>query len=66
MNVDDAWVVSSAPNPRDTLGTILGWRNAVGGQNGNPPHQPNAAFNVLVPEDGIYPFRILFSQGGGG
>jgi len=27
---------------------------------------PNAAFNVIVREDGTYPFRILFWEGGGG
>jgi hypothetical protein len=26
----------------------------------------NSAFNVIVPEDGIYPFRLLYWQGGGG
>jgi hypothetical protein len=66
INVDDGWLCASAPNPRDTLGTLLGWRNAPGGQNGNPVNNPNAAFNVIVPEDGVYPFRILFWQGGGG
>lgn len=66
LNVDDGWLCSSSPNPRDTLGTLLGWRNATGGQNGSPAHNPNAVFNVIVPEDGIYPFRILWWQGGGG
>lgn|GEM_PF-1911698 len=66
VNVDDGWVVSSAPNAKDTLGTLLGFRNAPGGQNGNPINNPNGAFNVIVPEDGIYPIRILFWQGGGG
>lgn len=66
LNVDDGWAAYSSPNPKDTLGTLLGWRNAPGGQNGNPLNNPNAAFNVIVPEDGIYPFRILFWQGGGG
>src|SRR5439155_5028456 len=66
LNVDDGWMCISAPNPRDTLGTLLGFRNGPGGQNGNPANNPNAAFNVIVPEDGIYPFRILFWEGGGG
>jgi hypothetical protein len=66
LNVDDGWLCISAPNPLDTLGTLLGFRNGPGGQNGNPVNNPNAAFNVLVLEDGIYPFRILFWQGGGG
>lgn len=66
VNVDDGWICTSAPNPRDTLGTLVGFRNAPGGQNGSPVQNPNAAFNVIVPEDGIYPFRILFWEGGGG
>lgn len=66
MNVDDGWLCSSAPNPKDTLGTLLAWRNAPGGQNGNPAHNPNAVFSVIVLEDGVYPIRVLFWQGGGG
>ncbi|MBM3878361.1 MAG: hypothetical protein FJ387_01360 [Verrucomicrobia bacterium] len=66
VNVDDGWTCISAPNVKDTLGTLLGWRNAPGGQNGNPAHYPNAVFNIIVLEDGIYPIRILFWQGGGG
>ncbi len=65
-NVDDGWVCISAPNPKDTLGTLLGWRNSPGGQNGNPAHNPNAVFTVIVLEDGIYPIRLLYWQGGGG
>jgi len=66
LNVDDGWVCSSSPNARDTLGTLLGFRNGPGGNAGNPLQNPNGAFNVIVPEDGIYPFRILFFEGGGG
>ena len=66
LNVDDGWICTSAPNPRDTLGTLVGFRNAPGGQGGNPLVNPNAAFSVIVPEDGTYPFRILFWEGGGG
>lgn len=66
LNVDDGWTAISAPNTRDTLGTLLGFRNAPGGNAGSPANNPNAAFNVVVPEDGIYPFRILFWEGGGG
>src|SRR5207247_97586 len=66
LNVDDGWTCISAPNPRDTLGTLLGFRDVPGGQNGTPFNNPNAAFNVVVPEEGIYPFRILFWEGGGG
>jgi hypothetical protein len=66
LNVDDGWTCISAPNPRDTLGTLLGFKDAPGGQNGTPLNNPSAAFNVIVPEAGIYPFRILFWEGGGG
>jgi hypothetical protein len=66
LNVDDGWTCTSAPNVRDTLGTLLGFRNGPGGNAGSPVNNPNAAFNVIVPEDGIYPFRILFWEGGGG
>lgn len=66
FNVDDGYTVTSSPNPRDTLGTIVGYREGPGGQNGNPINFPNGAFTVLVAEDGVYPFRILFWQGGGG
>ena len=31
VNLDDGFVMSSAPNPRDTLGTFLGARNPGGG-----------------------------------
>ncbi len=66
LNVDDGWTVISAPNVHDTLGTLLGFRDGPGGQNGNPANNPNAAFNVIVPEDGTYPMRVLFWEGGGG
>lgn len=66
VNADDGWVAYSSPNPRDTLGTILGYRNAPGGNTGYPLTVAPATFNVVVQEDGIYPFRILFAQGGGG
>ncbi len=66
VNVDDGWTLHSSPNTRDTLGTLVGFRNAPGGNAGQPLHNPNAALNVIVPEDGIYPFRFLFWEGGGG
>jgi hypothetical protein len=66
LNVDDGYIISSSPNPRDTLGTLLGFRAGPGGNAGSPLNNPNAAFSVIVPEDGIYPVRILWWQGGGG
>ncbi|MBI3191858.1 MAG: hypothetical protein HYZ36_04260, partial [Pedosphaera parvula] len=45
----------------------LGRGNAASLPQFNPTDvRGNSAFSVLVPEDGIYPFRILFWQGGGG
>lgn len=58
INADDGWLCSSAPDPRDTLGTPLGWRNSPGSQNGSPLSPANGAFTVLVTEPGVYPFRI--------
>jgi hypothetical protein len=79
-NSDDGFVAISAPDPQDTLGTLLGYAN-VGRGNANPLPTPGApssyvptpgtaqnnfAFGVVVPEDGIYPVRLLYWQGGGG
>jgi hypothetical protein len=79
VNSDDGFVAISAPNPRDTLGTLLGFAN-FGRGNANPLPAPpttkpaptpgtgngNSTFQVVAPQDGIYPFRILYWQGGGG
>jgi hypothetical protein len=64
VNSDDGFVVHSSPNPRDTLGTVLGSYN--GGRGNASPLAENSVFGVVVPEDGIYPFRVLYWQGGGG
>ena len=81
MNSDDGYVISTSPNPQDTLGTILGFYNGGRGNatafpgfpnNVNPPvitpgtDTGSTPFSVVVPEDGVYPFRILYWQGGGG
>lgn len=78
VNSDDGFVASTAPNVHDTFGTILGFFNGGRG-NASPVPQPtgnpnivpgsntgNTVFAALVPEDGIYPVRILYWQGGGG
>jgi hypothetical protein len=81
VNSDDGFIATSAPDPHDTLGTRLGFAN-IGRGNADPLPTPsttaantvptpgtsggNSAFGVVVPEDGIYPFRILYWQGGGG
>ncbi len=64
VNCDDGFVLSCAANPHDTLGTFLGRRDPGGGNSGS--FVTAAAMNVIVPEDGIYPFRLLWWQGGGG
>jgi hypothetical protein len=79
VNSDDGFVVSSAPNPRDTLGTVLGFFNGGRGNAGTLPTPGTAVpipnngsfngrtvFSFGAPADGIYPFRILYWQGGGG
>ena len=83
FNSDDGFVITTAPNPRDTLGQIVAFANMGRGLNNGiggltlPAGQSaplitqgansgTYAFSVIVPEDGIYPFRILYWQGGGG
>ncbi len=79
VNSDDGFVCTSAPDPHDTLGTLLGFAN-FGRGNSSPLPTPsatkpvptpgtgngNSTFQVIVPQAGYYPFRILFWQGGGG
>jgi hypothetical protein len=81
VNSDDGFVAISGLDPHDTLGTMVGFFNGGRG-NADPLGVPsttaantvptpgttggNSAFGVVVPEDGIYPFRVLFWQGGGG
>jgi hypothetical protein len=64
INCDDGFTLSCVPDRRDTLGTLIGRRDPGGGNSGSLITA--AAMNVLVPEDGIYPFRLLYWQGGGG
>lgn len=79
VNSDDGFVASSAADPHDKLGTLLGFFNGGRGNNGAPLPAPtgnmnpvpgsnsgNSVFGAVVPEDGIYPIRILYWQGGGG
>jgi hypothetical protein len=65
VNSDDGFVVSSAPSPHDTLGVVLG--SFLGGRgNSGAPLPLASAFSAVVPEDGVYPIRVLYWQGGGG
>lgn len=62
INSDDGFVLTSAPNPRDTLGTLIGYFNDGGGSQ-NPPGR---WVSFVVLEDGVYPFRTVYWEGGGG
>ncbi|MDO8629433.1 MAG: hypothetical protein Q7R41_02975, partial [Phycisphaerales bacterium] len=62
VNSDDGYVLSSAPNPRDTLGTLVAYMNAGGGSQ-NPPGR---FYSIVILEDGIYPFRLVYWEGGSG
>src|SRR6266545_314579 len=79
VNSDDGFVCTSGPDPHDTLGTLLGFANFGRGNSSPLPNPPttkpvptpasnngNSTFQVIVPQAGYYPFRILFWQGGGG
>jgi hypothetical protein len=82
FNSDDGFIARCAPNPSDTLGSLVGFYNGGRGMSSNPTGtspvgqnppiiSPNVSsgstlFSVIVPEDGIYPFRILYVQGGTG
>lgn len=80
FNSDDGFVARSGPNVNDTLGTLIGFFNGGRGNSGNlvlpvgqnPPRvvpgvsSGSTLFSVIVQEDGIYPVRILYWQGGGG
>ena len=64
VNTDDGFLVTCAPDPHDTLGTVLGVFN--GGRGNSGTLISASAFGVVVPADGTYPIRVLFWQGGGG
>jgi hypothetical protein len=80
FNSDDGFVAISAPDVHDTLGTLVGFYNGGRGNSAtmvtpvgqNPPvispyvSSGSTLFSVIVPEEGIYPFRILYWQGGTG
>jgi hypothetical protein len=61
---DDGYIFSSAPNPRDRMGTLLGTLNGSLLPTGNTPF--NALHPVIVDAPGVYPIRVLYENGGGG
>jgi hypothetical protein len=79
VNSDDGFVASVAPNVHDAAGVMLGHFSGGRGNNGLPLPEPtggavpspnnnsgNSIFASLVEEDGVYPFRITYWNGGGG
>jgi hypothetical protein len=56
VNSDDGYSLSTAANPKDRLGLVLGTSDAVAA----------AQITVAITEAGVYPFRLLFENGGGG
>lgn len=78
FNSDDGFIAIAAANPHDTAGIRLGYFNGGRG-NASPLPGPtnsetptpatgngNSAFAAVALEDGIYPIRILYWEGGGG
>jgi hypothetical protein len=81
FNSDDGFIAMSGPDVHDTLGTLLGFFVGGRGSSAtmvtpvgqNPPifgpayvTAGSTLFSVIVPEDGTYPVRILYWQGGTG
>jgi len=80
VNSDDGFVAIAGADPHDTLGTLVGFANigrgsstSMPGPSGTSPYNPtpgtsngSTPFSLIVPEDGIYPLRVLYWQGGGG
>jgi hypothetical protein len=58
VNSDDGFKVTAGPDPRDVLGTTLG--EFSGGRAAS-----DSLFHFVVPRDGLYPFRLIWQQGGG-
>lgn len=59
VNSDDGFSLSFGPNPKDVLGVVAGQFNGNRGAS-------DTLFNIVVPEDGLYPARLLWWEGGGG
>jgi len=82
VNSDDGYVATVGADPHDTLGVMVGHAAFGRGNSGNlagptgtSPYTTLVAlgantgstpFSLIVSEDGIYPMRILFWEGGGG
>ncbi len=62
VNSDDGFKLSIGPNALDVLGMRLGVYDAGRGHSLNADP---AAFDFVITKDGVYPFRLIFEQGGG-
>lgn len=62
VNSDDGFKLSFGPNALDVLGTTVGLFDTGRGHalNADP-----AGFEFAITKDGVYPFRLIFGQGGG-
>ena len=59
VNSDDGFELSSGPSLKDQASVVLGlWDGSRG--------TSETRFNIYVEEDGIYPMRLLWWEGGGG
>ncbi len=59
VNSDDGFEVTSGPSLKDQASVVLGlWDGSRG--------TSETRFNIYVEEDGIYPVRLLWWEGGGG
>lgn len=59
VNSDDAFRLTTGPAVKDLLGVTLGFWNGGRGA-------ADSLFNVLVKDAGIYPMRLIYSEGNGG
>ena len=59
VNSDDGFSVKSGQAPGDVFGRTLG--EFEGGRGAS-----DTLFSFYVPQPGVYPFRLLYEQGGGG
>lgn len=59
VNSDDGFKVSTGKSNRDVLGQVLGFFNGGRGS-------ADTIFAFNIQEAGVYPFRLLYFEGGGG
>ncbi|MBI4324082.1 MAG: hypothetical protein HY674_02340 [Chloroflexi bacterium] len=63
VNDDDGYTLFVDQNPRNVFSQVVGaFQNVTGGFPENA--QNNNEFTFFAPETGLYPFRLLFYQGG--